>query len=111
MASMRVTGAGMVSSSELEPDRLADRTVTDGGHPRLVRTCKLDAVHLRDDRTEQRLRFHRRQRAADAAVDAVAPAERMLGVAVEAVDVGLVPEAGVAVGGGEHQAAAGVGGD
>src|SRR5690606_10169193 len=105
------TGGGlqpecMVNSSELEPDRLANRAVADGGHPRLVRAGQLDALDLLDDRAEQRARLHRCQRAADAAVDAIAPAERVLVIAVEAVLVGRVPEARIAVGGGEHQPAA-----
>src|SRR5690606_28739419 len=91
---------------ELEPHGLADRAVTDGGHPRLVRPGELDALDLRHDRAEQRLRLHLRQRAADAAVDAVAPAERVAVVAVEPVFVGRLPESRVTVGGGEHQPAA-----
>src|SRR5690348_16647996 len=102
MASMRVTGLTTTPSSELEGDRLADRAVADGRHPWLVRSRQRDALDLRDDRPEQRLGLHRRQRAADATVDPVTPAERVPIVAIEPVFVGRLPEPRVAVGGGEH---------
>src|SRR6187399_507741 len=98
MASMRATALVNRTSSELEHDWLADRAVADGGHPRLVRSRDLYAFHLRDDRAEQRLRFHRRQRAADASVDPVPPAERVSGVSIEPVDVRILPKTRVAVG-------------
>src|SRR5690606_18228259 len=69
------------SSREPQPHGLPDRPVADGGHPRLVRPRQLDALDLRVDRPEQRLRLHLLPRAADAAVDAVAHAERVACVA------------------------------
>src|SRR5690554_3220781 len=106
IASIRMTGAAMVNSSELEPDRLADRAVPDGCHPWLIGPGKLDALDPRDNLAEQRARLHLGQRSADAAVDPVAPTERVLVVAIEPVVVGCVPEARITVGGGEHQSAA-----
>src|SRR3954469_12162532 len=88
-----------------------DGPVADGRHPRLVRPGELDALDLRDNLTQQGLRLHRRQCSADAAMNTIAPAERMLGVAVEPVLVRRVPEARVAIGGREHKPAAAAGGN
>src|SRR5690606_41700650 len=52
---------------EPEPHGLADRAVTDGGHPRLVRPRRLDALELPHHRAAERLRRHPRPPAAVAA--------------------------------------------
>jgi hypothetical protein len=48
--------------------------MTDDRHPGFRRPCGLEVFYVLDERTEQRIGFEQRERAAHAGVDAVAPA-------------------------------------
>src|SRR6185437_7208140 len=91
-------------------DRKFRRAVPDGGDPPFRVAGGLEAVDALDQGAEQGVGLELRQGAADAGVDAVAPTELAAQVAADVEALRIVPLARVAVGGGEHQAAAGPGG-
>ena len=80
--------------------------MTDGRHPGLRLASGLEAFNVFDERTEQRIGFEQRERAAHAGVNAVAPAEVAAQIAADVEPVRLRPLAWIAVRCGEHETAA-----
>src|SRR5882762_780971 len=87
-------------------DRKMNGTVTDGGHPGFGFTGRLEAFDALGECSEQRFRLEECQHPAHTGMYAIAEAEVIPVVSAHVETIRRLPASRVAVGGGEHQAAA-----
>src|SRR5450631_1168208 len=81
-------------------------TVTDRGHPGFGFTGRLEVFDALGERSQQGFRLEKRQHPAYAGMYAIPEAKVIAVVSAHVETIRCVPAARVAIGGGEHQAAA-----
>src|SRR5688572_348978 len=90
----------------MNAQRQAGGSVPDRRHPGFGLTRRLEPLDVADQRLEQRLGLEQRERATDAGVYAVTPAELTPKIASQVEAIRHLPPARISIGGGEHESAA-----